>query len=172
MSLTTSSTIKAVRAGSAKTSTGNTSTNTATTALERQCLEQGIRITAVRRIILGLLEQAKDPLTATEIYRRVCLENTTASMSTIYSNIKLLSDTGIITRRQFQSRQISYMTSSAESRDQLIDIKSGRVIQFHNEALDTLKAEIATQYGYSITDCHIEFYAYPLPTTKPGHNDD
>lgn len=138
----------------------------ANTSLEHKCLNQGVCITYSRRIILGILEQATEHLTVEAIYRIALLKDTAVTLSTVYSSLRKLAKAGVIERRRFQSKQSYYSASDSDSdsgpRDQLVDIDSGRVIEFRNQALDQLKAEIAQEYGFSIADCRVEFYARPL----------
>lgn len=130
----------------------------ARTALERKCLNHGVRITYTRRVILDVLQHAKGHLTVEDIYRNATAADTNVSLSSVYSNIRKLVDTGVIEQRQFQSRQSYYSGSCSVPHDQLIDIDSGRVIEFRNAVLDKLKADIAQEHGFSIADCRVEFY--------------
>lgn len=137
----------------------------ATTLLERHCIKQGVRITAIRQAIIDALEQASGYLTAEEIY---CLANSAevvVSMSATYTTLKMFSDKQIISRRTFQSKQNYYSKSELGVNDHLVDAKSGRVTPFRNKTLDRLKEEIAQQYGYSATDCRVEFYIRPPEST-------
>lgn len=131
------------------------------TPLERKCLEQGVRLTPTRKIILTILEQATGHLTVEDIYRYAMKIDTAISVSTIYSNIRGLADADVINKRRFQAKQTYYTATEVEPHDQLIDIASGQVIEFKSKALDKLKTEIAQQHGYSTVDCRIELYAHP-----------
>lgn len=139
----------------------STSLGTANTPLERKCLEQGIRLTNTRRVILAVLEQSTSYMTVEEVYRCLSMDNAdrSLSISTIYSNIRSLVESEVIGRRWFKAKQSYYSTTLSESQDQLIDIESGCVIEFRNEKLDKLKADIAREYGFSGSDCRIELYA-------------
>ena len=46
--------------------------------------------------------------------------------------------------------------------DHLIDVKSGKVIEFHNEEIERLQIEIARAHGYRLVDHRLELYAVPL----------
>lgn len=133
------------------------------TPLERRCLEKGLRLTFARRTILSILAQAEAHLTADEIYRHILKDDidTTLSVSSIYGNTKMLVQAGVIEVRKFQSKQSYYSSLHTDNQDQLIDTESGQVIEFRNAALDKLKAEIAKEYGYSVTDCRVELYTKP-----------
>lgn len=144
-----------------------TITKTGKTVLERKCIQQGLRITGIRQAILDTLEVATRYLSADEIYFKANQDNDAISMSATYCTLRLLADAGIINRRKLQSKQNFYSKSALESCDHLVDVESGRVIEFHNKALDELKAKIAREYGYSSTDCLVEFYvrASDTPST-------
>lgn len=133
----------------------------ANTPLERRCLEKGVRLTLARRAILGVLEQATSYMTAEDVYRCILNTDDGVSVSTIYCNIKGLVDTGVIERRQFQSKTSYYTANHSEPHDRLIDIESGKVIEFRNHLLNKLKADIAQEFGFCADDCHVEFYTRP-----------
>lgn len=127
-------------------------------ALECRCIEKGVRITAIRQAVIDTLERASCYLTAEEVYLRANQSNASVSMSAAYVSLKMLADHGLIERRKFQSKRNYYATTELGHCDQLIDMASGRVTEFHNRVLDQLKEKIAREHGYNPTDCRVEFY--------------
>lgn len=140
------------------------STTTANAPLERKCLEKGIRITYARRVILAVLAQSNQHLTVKAIYRIILSTEgeTPLPVSTIYSNIRGLADAGIVGRRQLQSKHTYYSVIHTENYDRLVDVETGHVTELHNKTLDKLKADIAQEYGFNLTNCRIEFYGHSL----------
>ena len=41
-------------------------------------------------------------------------------------------------------------------------MKSGKVIEFHNEEIERLQIEIAKAHGYKLVDHRLELYAVPI----------
>lgn len=59
-----------------------------------------------------------------------------------------------------------------EHHDHLIDLKSGRVIEFRNEEIERLQEAIAVRLGYRLVDHRLELYGIPLgPPPGSGERD-
>ena len=53
-----------------------------------------------------------------------------------------------------------------EHHDHLIDIKSGKVVEFQNEAIEELQRKIAEELGYKLVDHRLELYGVPDKAKK------
>lgn len=136
--------------------------------LERYIVKRGLRLTPLRRIILEILVTEKEHLTVAQIHLLACNNKSDFAVASVYRNINILVSIGVVEAHQFKKGYATYELAGAKPHDHLIDLDSGRIIEFQNTALDQLKAEIAKQHGYRADACHIEFYAYPIETTlKP-----
>ena len=142
----------------------------ANTLLEKKCLEKGLRITNARRIVLSVLEQSNNYMSAEDIYHCLMKRGLDISLSTIYSNMRRLVDAEIIKRRCLQSKIAYYANTEITFFDQLVDVESGRVIEFQNTALDKLKADIAQEHGFKKTKYHIELYIHPCEKSQQENN--
>jgi Fur family ferric uptake transcriptional regulator len=89
------------------------------------------------------------------------------SISTVYRTVKLFEDAGIIERHDFRDGRARYETVPDEHHDHLIDLKSGRVIEFRNEEIERLQEAIAERLGYRLVDHRLELYGIPLGSA-PG----
>ena len=76
--------------------------------------------------------------------------------------MKLFEDSGIIERHDFRDGRSRYEEAPQEHHDHLIDVKSGRVIEFHSEEIEKLQTEIARRLGYRLVDHRLELYGVPL----------
>lgn len=136
------------------------------TPLEEKCLAKGVRLSYVRKILLELLAQAATHMTTEQIYRQTLTIDVSIHLSSLYNNLRVLADAGVIERHKFQSSQIHYAAPSSEASGLLIDIDSGKIISLNNANLDKLKTEILKEYGYNNKDCRIEFYSRALATIE------
>ncbi|MEM9108109.1 MAG: transcriptional repressor, partial [Pseudomonadota bacterium] len=59
-----------------------------------------------------------------------------------------------------------YETVSDEHHDHLIDLKSGKVIEFQSEEIEALQEKIARKHGFKLVDHRLELYGIPLDKTK------
>ena len=130
--------------------------------LEALCVDKGMRMTEQRRIIARVLEQAADHPDVEELYRRASAIDSGISISTVYRTVKLFEDAGIIERHDFRDGRSRYETVPDEHHDHLIDLRSGKVIEFRSEAIEKLQQEIARELGYDLVDHRLELYAVPL----------
>ena len=75
---------------------------------------------------------------------------------------KLFEDAGVIARHDFGAGRSRYETIPGEHHDHLIDLKTGKVIEFTNDEIEKLQKEIARKLGYRLVDHRLELYAMPL----------
>ncbi len=133
--------------------------------LEKLCAEKGLRMTEQRRTIARILSTAEDHPDAEELHRRANAVDKSISLATVYRTVKLFEEAGIIESHDFGDGRSRYEEVPDEHHDHLIDVKSGAVIEFHNEEIERLQDEIARKLGYRLIDHRLELYAVPL---KPG----
>ncbi|BBE73752.1 ferric uptake regulation protein [Pleomorphomonas sp. SM30] len=135
---------------------------TSYSALEDLCVAKGMRMTEQRRVIARVLEAASDHPDVEEVFRRAVAVDDNISISTVYRTVKLFEDAGIIARLDFRDGRARYETVPEEHHDHLIDLRSGRVIEFRSEEIEALQDLIAKRLGYRLVDHRLELYAVPL----------
>jgi Fur family ferric uptake transcriptional regulator len=131
--------------------------------LEAACADKGMRMTEQRRIIARVLQAADDHPDVEELYRRASKHDPNISISTVYRTLKLFEDAGIIERHDFRDGRARYETLPEEHHDHLIDLRSGKVIEFRSEEIEKIQEVIARELGYRLVDHRLELYAVPLP---------
>lgn len=136
------------------------------TSLEELCVAKGMRMTEQRRVIARVLQSSKDHPDTEEVYRRSSAIDDKISISTVYRTVKLFEDAGIVERHEFGDGRSRYETVPEEHHDHLIDLKSGKVIEFKNEEIEALQDAIAEKLGYRLVDHRLELYGVPL---KPAN---
>lgn len=131
-------------------------------SLEKQCVDNGMRMTEQRRIIARVLEKADDHPDVEELYRRAVKVDENISISTVYRTVKLFEDAGIVERHDFGDGRSRYETVPEEHHDHLIDLRSGNVIEFNNKEIEKLQEVIAKELGFKLVDHRLELYGVPL----------
>ena len=131
-------------------------------SLEKICIDKGMRMTEQRRVIAGVLENAIDHPDTEELYFRALKIDPRISISTVYRTVALFEDAGIIERHDFKDGRARYEPAPDNHHDHLIDMKTGKVIEFRNEDIETLQEAIAEKLGYRLVDHRLELYAVPL----------
>lgn len=130
--------------------------------IERLCVKKGMRMTDQRRTIARVLSDAEDHPDVEEVYRRASAVDPHISISTVYRTVKLFEDGGILEKRDFGDGRARYEVASEQHHDHLIDVRSGRVIEFRNEEIEKLQRVVARELGYRLIDHRLELFAVPL----------
>ena len=118
----------------------------------------GVRITRQRAAILRVLSEASDHPDAMEVYARARRVDETVSLTTVYRTLKLLEKKGEIHRHAFQGGPARFEPADSAHHDHLIDLDTGKVIEFHSERIEALQREIADRLGYDIIHHRLELY--------------
>jgi len=130
--------------------------------IEEACAAKGMRMTEQRRIIARILQESDDHPDVEELYRRASTVDDNISISTVYRTVKLFEDAGIIERHDFRDGRSRYETMTEEHHDHMIDLRSGKVIEFRSEKIVRLQEEIARELGFRLVDHRLELYGIPL----------
>ncbi len=136
------------------------------TGLEVLCTQHGLRMTGQRRVITRVLAEAHDHPDADEVYRRANAIDGRISLSTVYRTVKLLETKGILEKHEFGHGRARYEASQRGHHDHLIDVATGRVIEFKNEAIEKLQEQIARQHGYKLIGHRLELYGVAIKPPK------
>ena len=135
--------------------------------IEARCADYGLRMTGQRRIIARVLSTAHDHPDVEELHRRAHAIDARISLSTVYRTIKLFASKGIIARHDFGHGRGRYEEASREHHDHLVDVDSGRVIEFSNAAIEELQERIAREHGFKLVGHRLELYGIPIAKKKP-----
>ena len=130
--------------------------------IEDRCLEKGLKMTEQRRVIARVLSEANDHPDAAEVYQRAADLDPRISMATVYRTIRLFEDCSVLERLNFGDGRVRYEEASREHHDHLIDVKSGKIIEYQNTEIERLQREVAREFGYELVDHRLELYGIPL----------
>ena len=144
---------------------------TSATRLVDLCADQGMRMTGQRRVIAQVLDDADDHPDVEELHRRAAVIDTNISLATVYRTVRLFEDAGIIERHDFGDGRARYEALPEVHHDHLIDVRTGKVIEFRSERIERLQEEIARELGYEIVDHRLELYAVPISTDTSAGED-
>ena len=130
--------------------------------IENLCVEKGMRMTEQRRVIARVLSQAHDHPDVEELHRRAHAVDRHISIATVYRTVRLFEESGILTRHDFRDGRSRYEEASETHHDHLIDMKSGKVVEFVDEEIEALQQAIARKLGYRLVDHRLELYGVPV----------
>jgi Fur family ferric uptake transcriptional regulator len=137
----------------------------AVSRLEELCVERGMKMTGQRRIIARVLSEAEDHPDVEELYRRSAEMDDNISIATVYRTVRLFEEAGLLDRHDFGDGRARYEEASDDHHDHLIDVHSGKVIEFHDEEVEELQRKIAEKHGYRLVGHRMELYGAPLESS-------
>ena len=121
--------------------------------LEEQCINAGLKMTEQRRVLNG----SDDHPSVEIVYQRAKESDPTISIATVYRTLHLLDEMNLVKRHDFRENY-SRFEVNLEHHHHLIDLESGKVIEFQNKELEAIKDRIANELGYDLVDHRLELY--------------
>ena len=130
--------------------------------LEQLCAERGLRITGQRRVIAQVLSESEDHPDVEQLHRRANRIDPKISIATVYRTVRLFEEAGILDRHDFGDGRARYEASPEAHHDHLIDVETGKVVEFVDPELEALQKLIAEKLGYRLVDHRMELYGVRL----------
>lgn len=130
--------------------------------IEALCVERGLRVTDQRRVIARVLSEAEDHPDVEKVYERAVGIDPQISIATVYRTVRLFEEAGILERHDFGDGRARYEAAPEAHHDHLIDVESGKVIEFVDPELEQLQKMIAERLGYRLVDHRMELYGVSL----------
>ncbi len=132
------------------------------THIEKLCIEKGMKMTEQRRVIARVLSRAEDHPDVEEVHRRAVDLDPRISIATVYRTVRLWEEANILERHDFGDGRSRYEEVTEDHHDHLIDMKSGRVVEFQNEEIEELQVKVAKAHGMKLVGHRLELYGIPL----------
>lgn len=136
--------------------------------IERLCVERGLKMTGQRRVIARVLSEAGDHPDVEELYRRAAALDARISIATVYRTVRLLEEKGILERRDFGGGRARYEPTEHGHHYHLIDVESGRVIEFADAEHERALAAIAARLGFDLVSHRLELFGRRRVTAGPA----
>ncbi|WP_420136517.1 Fur family transcriptional regulator [Sphingomonas sp.] len=130
--------------------------------VEALCADKGLRITEQRKVIARVLSEAEDHPDVEALHARAAAIDPGISIATVYRTVRLFEDAGILERHDFGDGRARYEAAAEEHHDHLIDVESGKVIEFVDAELEAMQRRIAEKLGFRLVDHRMELYGVPL----------
>ena len=123
-------------------------------------------MTEQRRVIARVLSEAEDHPDVEQVYRRATEIDPRISIATVYRTVRLFEEANILARHDFGDGRARYEEMPTDHHDHLIDLQSGRVVEFRNEEIERLQHMVAEKLGYRLVGHRLELYAVPLAKSE------
>ncbi|MCC7095881.1 MAG: ferric iron uptake transcriptional regulator [Thermomonas sp.] len=127
--------------------------------MPRDLRKAGLKVTHPRLRILELLEHAKPRhMTAEDIYRQLLSDGEEIGLATIYRVLTQFESAGLVLKHNFEGGTAVYELDRGEHHDHMVDVETGKVIEFQSGAIEELQQKIAAEHGYVIEDHALVLY--------------
>jgi Fur family ferric uptake transcriptional regulator len=130
--------------------------------IEQRCIDKGMKMTEQRRVIAKVLSDSIDHPDVEALHRRAVALDPNISIATVYRTVRLFEEANILERHDFGQGRARYEQATETHHDHLIDVHSGRVIEFQSDEIEALQKQIAQRYGFKLVGHRLELYAVPL----------
>lgn len=128
-----------------------------------RCQTLGMRLSRQRRFILELLWQAKEHLSAREIYDRLNQQGKEIGHTSVYQNLEALSSQNIIECIERSDGRLYGNISDSHSHVNCLD--TNQILDVEVKLPEDLLQQIEQQTGVKITDYTVNFYGYKQSET-------
>ncbi len=138
--------------------------------IERLCISRGLKMTGQRRVIARVLSEAGDHPDVEELYRRASTLDQHISIATVYRTVRLFEEQGILERRDFGGGRARYEPSEDGPHYHLIDVETGKVIEFQDPEHERLMHAIAARLGFDVVSLRLELFGRRLGAQLGAHH--
>jgi Fur family ferric uptake transcriptional regulator len=119
----------------------------------------GLKLTLPRMKILELLEKSDDRhLKAEDIYKMLLDSGEEIALATVYRVLTQFETAGLVTRHHFEGGHAVFELNDGDHHDHLVDISTGRVVEFYDEVIEQRQREIAKKHNFTITEHTMVLY--------------
>ncbi|WP_088309076.1 Fur family transcriptional regulator [Novosphingobium sp. B 225] len=134
--------------------------------IEALCAQRGLRITDQRRVIARVLSDAQDHPDVEALHERASAIDPRISIATVYRTVRLFEEAGILDRHDFGDGRSRYEAAPEAHHDHMIDVETGKVLEFVDPELEALQRQIAEKLGYRLVDHRLELYGVRLDRSQ------
>ena len=127
--------------------------------IERLCVERGLKMTGQRRVIARVSVRCRPIIPdVEELYRRAAALDARISIATVYRTVRLLEEKGILERRDFGGGRARYEPTEHGHHYHLIDVDTGKVIEFQDPEYERLMQTMADRLGFELVSLRLELF--------------
>jgi Fur family peroxide stress response transcriptional regulator len=121
----------------------------------RRCKEAGLTATHQRTVIYRVLVESRDHPSPELVYERVSREIPEISRATVYKNIHTFIDAGML-REVSELHQTNRLDANLERHHHLICTRCRKVVDYHDDELDSVRASNSEPDGFQVTEYRVE----------------
>ena len=117
------------------------------------------RSTEQRELIQDIFQHADKHLDADDIYEQARQRSPRISLSTVYRNLQVFKEMGLVEEHQFGNRRY-YEPAPQARHHHLVCLGCGRVFEFKCPSTERLTTRISKEEGFRVTDTEVRLSGY------------
>ena len=121
---------------------------------------EGHPVTAQRRLLLKLLSEAGGHVDARELYHRAADEDPSLSLATVYRNLRLFRELGMVVERRLSRVRCCYELKRSSEHQHLVCRGCGKVIEFDSPLVHRLIDEVKGKYSFRLVRAELCLEGY------------
>jgi Fur family ferric uptake transcriptional regulator len=130
---------------------------------DQELKKAGLKVTLPRIKILQILERTPDwHMTAEDIYQALRDAEEDVGIATVYRVLTQFEAAGLITRHSFDNGPAVYELDRGDGHDHMVCTETGKVVEFQNEQIHNLQAQIAKENGFKVVGHSLVLYVKPI----------
>lgn len=119
----------------------------------------GLKVTLPRLKILEILESnSMRHMSAEDVYKLLLTEEADIGLATIYRVLTQFEQAGLVKRHHFEGGHAVFELERGDHHDHMVDVDSGKVVEFVSPEIERLQHEIAEKHGYEIIGHSLVMY--------------
>ncbi|MBV1906676.1 MAG: ferric iron uptake transcriptional regulator [Pseudomonadales bacterium] len=121
--------------------------------------EAGLKVTLPRLRVIEILERSETHhMSAENIYKILLNNNESIGLATVYRVLTQFESAGIVDKHNFDEQHSVYELANHEHHDHMIDLDTGKIVEFVDEDIEILQKKIAERHGYALIDHEMVLY--------------
>jgi len=123
----------------------------------------GLKVTLPRIKVLKLLENAEEQhMSAEDVYKSLLETGDDVGLATVYRVLTQFETAGLVLRHNFEGGHAVFELAKDEHHDHMVDVDTGKVVEFFDELIENRQKEIAAEHGFELVDHSLTLYVRPL----------
>ncbi len=119
----------------------------------------GLKVTHPRIRILELLETSgAKHMSAEDIYKHLIGDGEDIGLATVYRVLTQFEAAGLVLKHNFEGGTAVYEMDRGQHHDHMVDLDTGKVIEFTSPEIENLQKQIAEKHGYTIEEHSLVLY--------------
>ena len=117
-------------------------------------------VTAQRQLLLQLIRGASGHIDAKELYWRATREDESISLATVYRNLHLFKELGLVDERRLGQVRCYYEIKQTPEHQHLVCRGCGKIIEFESPLIRKLVDKVQRDHRFSVTKAELCLEGY------------